>query len=523
LNDHANPPADESPLSSVRGKIKSIADLAPILEETRQAGHTVALAHGTFDLVHMGHVRHLESARQTADVLVVTLTADRFVNKGPGRPIFSQALRAEMLAALAYVDWVAISEGPTAEPIIRALKPDVYVKGSDYANAEDDVTGKIVDEREAVEAHGGRIAFTDEIVFSSSELINRHLTLFDPKVRGYLDEVRNGIGLSGLLGLIEAISDMKVLLVGDTIIDEYRYVKPYGQASKEHIIATQFRGAERFAGGVIAAANHVSGFCGQVDVITVLGSPESDEEFIRSSLRDGVNLKVVYRENAPTICKTRFVEEDYLRKLFEVQSLDDTPMEAGLQATLDDQIAEIAGDYDLVIVTDFGHGMIARSTIDVILENAKFTAVNAQSNSANRGFNLITKYPRADYICIDSPEAQFAVGEKFADLKEIAVEHLAPRIDCDRFILTQGKHGCVTYDKRVGVSEIPAITDQVVDTIGAGDAFFVVTAPMVAKGAALEHVGLIGNVVGAIKVGILGHRASVEKVATIKALTGLLK
>src|SRR5438045_524220 len=119
---------------SVRDKIKSPADLAKMLTEIRKSAGKVVLAHGVFDLLHMGHVRHLEEARGLGSILVVSVTADRFVNKGPGRPVFSQILRAEMLAALAYVDWVIVSEAPTAEQVIDTIKPDVYVKGVEYSD-----------------------------------------------------------------------------------------------------------------------------------------------------------------------------------------------------------------------------------------------------------------------------------------------------------------------------------------------------------------------------------------------------
>ena len=127
-----------------------------------------------FDLLHIGHLRHLKAARQFGDLLIVTITPDRFVNKGPGRPAFTEALRAEALAMLECVDMVAINHWPTAVEAIKLLKPDFYVKGSEYREAAKDVTGGIVHEQEAVESVGGRLVFTDDITFSSSSLLNRH-------------------------------------------------------------------------------------------------------------------------------------------------------------------------------------------------------------------------------------------------------------------------------------------------------------------------------------------------------------
>src|ERR1700758_1889460 len=155
-------------IDSARDKVRTIDELAAIAHYLRDIDRCVVQAHGAFDLLHLGHVRHLEAARRLGDVLVVTVTADRFVKKGPGRPVFNEALRAEMLAALECVDWVAISESADAVHSISAIRPDFYVKGQDYVNPDGDVTGKIVLEREAVEAHGGQISFTDDMVFSST-------------------------------------------------------------------------------------------------------------------------------------------------------------------------------------------------------------------------------------------------------------------------------------------------------------------------------------------------------------------
>ncbi|MEO9901131.1 PfkB family carbohydrate kinase [Nisaea sp.] len=509
--------------ASARDKIKPVSELSEIAQKIRSSGEKIAHAHGTFDLLHMGHVRHLEQARREGDVLFVTVTADEHVHKGPGRPVFADQLRAEMLAALEYVSWVGINHDASAEQVIHAIKPDAYIKGSDYVDAEQDVTGKIVDERNAVESHGGKIVFTSDITFSSSELINRHVDVFEPEVRDYLDQVRNRVGLRQLLDLVDSIKDMKVLLIGDTILDEYQYVSPSGQPSKENIMSTRYQDIEIFAGGVIAAANHVASFCKQVDIITCLGEDDPRENFVNKQSRENVNIIPVYRPNAPTTRKVRFVDNSYLRKLFEVQFIEDSPLPPEPLADLHAKIAELAPGYDVVMAADFGHGLISGATVDLICETAPFLAVNAQTNSANRGYNLITKYPRADYLCIDSPEARLAVGDRFSDLGEIAQKILPKQIDCPRMILTHGRHGCVAYDAGSPITQIPAFTRRVVDTMGAGDAFFSITSPLAKVGTDIASIGLIGNIAGAIKVGIVGHRDSVDKISVVKALTALLK
>ena len=133
-------------------KIKTLTELAASVAALKQQGKVIVHCHGVFDLLHPGHFRHFEAARRLGDVLIVTLTRDEFVNKGPGRPVFNQRLRAESVAALASVDFVAINDWPTAVNTINLLRPDIYVKGSEYAQRDQDLTGKIYDAEHAVEA-----------------------------------------------------------------------------------------------------------------------------------------------------------------------------------------------------------------------------------------------------------------------------------------------------------------------------------------------------------------------------------
>jgi D-beta-D-heptose 7-phosphate kinase/D-beta-D-heptose 1-phosphate adenosyltransferase len=133
-------------------KILTVADLAPILTQARGSGKTVVFTNGCFDLLHVGHVRYLGAARGLGDLLVVGLNSDRSVMaiKGPKRPLTGESERAEVLAALACVDFVTLFEEPDPLALILALKPDVLVKGGDWP--EDRIIGA-----DAVRAAGGRV------------------------------------------------------------------------------------------------------------------------------------------------------------------------------------------------------------------------------------------------------------------------------------------------------------------------------------------------------------------------------
>ena len=520
-------PVSLSPRSTgyrtTRDKIKSIDELAQIAEQVRKSGRTIALCHGVFDLIHFGHLRHIELARKEADVLMVTVTADQFVNKGPGRPIFPETVRAEMLGAIEVVDYVGINYAASAESAIGAIKPDVYLKGSDYENAEDDLTGKIGCEREAVERHGGRLVFTKDLSLSSSSLINRYVDIYDPPLREFLERLREAEALSRISALVDRIKNYKVVFVGDAIIDEYHYVTTLGKSPKENVIATLSGDREVFAGGVFAAANHLASFCRDIEVFGALGALDNYGPLITGALRRNVRYDRVDIPGRPTTRKLRYVQPGYMRKMFEVYFMDDAPYPAAESDTLRAAVKRACRDADLVVVTDFGHGLMDQEMVRIVCDNSKFLAVNAQSNSANLGFNLITKYPRADFACVDAPEARLAMADRFSDISAVIKDGLAKRIDCENIIVTHGAFGCYTYDPENGVVHIPAFTKTIIDTVGAGDAFFAVASPFVAAGGAMDVVGFLGNAAGAIKVGIVGHRASVERTSLLKFATALLK
>jgi rfaE bifunctional protein nucleotidyltransferase chain/domain len=151
------------------GKVLSRDALVRRAEAERAAGRTIAFANGCFDLLHVGHIRYLESSAREADLLVVAVNDDDSVRqlKGPGRPILPAPDRAELVAALGSVDYVVIFPEPTVGPLLTALRPDVHCKGTDY-------TVDSVPEREIVKAYGGRTAIVgDPKDHSTRELLSR--------------------------------------------------------------------------------------------------------------------------------------------------------------------------------------------------------------------------------------------------------------------------------------------------------------------------------------------------------------
>ena len=503
-------------------KIKSLDELERIIARLKKSKKRVAHCHGVFDLMHPGHIHHFYAARKKGDCLVVTITKDEYVGKGPGRPVFNQRLRAESVAAVECVDYVAINDGPTAIETLRKLKPNFYVKGSDYANPEEDLSGNIGAERDAVESVGGKMVFTDEVRFSSSNILNTYFSVFSEETRLFLQQFRKRYTEDDVIRCLKDLQDMKVLVLGDAIIDEYHYCKALGKSPKETMVTTKYLSSETFAGGVLACANHVASFCGNVDLVTCLGRENSYEEFIRGHLKSNVNPHFIFRENASTIIKRRFVEPVFLSKMFQVSFIEDSHLPKETDAALRAHLLKVLPSYDVVLVADYGHGFLSPETIEVLGKKARFLAVNTQTNSANLGFNLVTKYRHVDYICIDEPEIRLAMHDKSGPIEHL-IERVSKLLKTKMVMITRGHLGSVAHKNNEPFAATPIFSSEIVDRVGAGDAFFAVTAPCAAKGYPSDLIGFIGNAAGAMAVRIVCNRSFIESVPLCRFISTLLK
>ena len=221
----------------MKNKIIPFSQLSKIKENNPNA--TIVHCHGVFDLVHLGHVRHFQSAKKFGNILVVTITEDQYVNKGPNRPYNTAVDRAMMLASLEEVDYVAINTHPTAILPIQTLKPDYYVKGPDYRNKEADITGGITEEENAVKENKGKLVFTDDETDSSTSIINNFFLNYTSEQSQSIDEVKSVASTSEVIDIIEQLSSLRVLIAGEPIIDTYVFTQPLGLGSKSPIVSSK--------------------------------------------------------------------------------------------------------------------------------------------------------------------------------------------------------------------------------------------------------------------------------------------
>jgi cytidyltransferase-like protein len=503
-----------------------------VITKARSGGKTIVQCHGTFDLIHPGHIVHFEEAKALGDILVVTITDENNVNKGPGRPFFNDQLRAQSISALSFVDFVVLIPFPSAVEAIECIRPDIYCKGLEYKNDENDVTGNILDDRSTVENLGGQISYVGSVVFSSTRLLNNHFSTQTQPTKQFCREVAKAYGNDGFREAVESFRNLNVLVVGDIIFDRYTNVSVQGLTSKNRILSTRFISDDLQAGGALAVVRHLKEFASNIKLVSILGNESWVDDEVRKYI--GPDEDHILRvPNFTSIIKQRFVEpkirsghsglhHNELSKLFSVNYIDQQQPIEKIQQIVIKRIGEQIKDADLVLVMDFGHGVMEPLVREFVQENAKFLALNCQTNSNNYGFNLINNnYIRADSFSLDQTEISLALGKREMNF-EMELEALRENLKSKYAWLTRGGDETIGAHKSKESVHCPSFESNVVDPIGAGDAFCSIASMAAAKGLPLKLSTFMAQLAGAQAVKIIGNSESISKSRLLKSAEAML-
>lgn len=506
-------------------KVLDFSSASPIFEGLRSEGKKIVQCHGTFDLIHPGHIYHLEEARAFGDILVVTVTAEQFVNKGPGRPYFNDAMRAKSLAALECVDYVVIIPFAAAVEAITCVNPHIYCKGREYENPENDATGNIGDDVATVNALGGQVRYLGSVVFSSSKIINRHFDAIPEGVKNFCHSLAQRCSPDQFRQAIDSFSKLRVLVVGDIIYDRYSYVKVQGLTSKNRILSARLLDEEVQPGGALAVHRHIAQFCDKVDLLGLLGADGWSQSMVGIHLLQEQNLCLAI-EGFKTIIKQRFleppVEGKELLKLFSVNVIDADPPGDDIVNRVGNALESILKNYDLIVVADFGHGVMMEPIRRLVENQAPYMALNCQTNSNNHGFNIITRqYLRADCFSLDEQELLLSCAQRRLNY-ESELASLKTRLSAECAWLTRGAVETIGIKTGERPSYLISMERRVLDTVGAGDAFFSVAALAARAGLSADLSTFIGQLAGAQAVRIAGNSDPISKTRLIKSGMTLL-
>jgi bifunctional ADP-heptose synthase (sugar kinase/adenylyltransferase) len=506
----------------VNQKILTLEHLIEKVKELQQAGKVVVQSHGIFDLIHPGITMHLNAAKEQGDILIVTVIKDKDVRRGPGRPVFSEQFRVENVAALEMVDYTCLVDDDIPFECVKKINPDIFAKGQSIKARDQNIHRRIFEEEKELYLGKCQIYETGGFAFSSTQIINNFLDIYPEETKQFLRAFAQKYSFEALVSHLNMIKDLRVLVIGDGILDEYHYCHPMGRSAKSPLVVHNYLYHEVFAGGIFAIANHLAGICDNVQLVSLLGKEDSREDFIVQNLKPNIGVKFFYREDGPTVVKKRYINQYYNQKLFEINYLNNNFIPETCEREIIEYLGSALPQYDLVLVSDFGHGLITKPIIEVIQKGSGKLAVSTQNNAANAGYNMITRYQHSHFVCLDESELRLAAQDRFAPIEEIA-SHFLQTLKTEYLIVTLGKKGSMGVTRRQEFNRTPVLSSKVVDTVGAGDAFFAFTAPCVARNLPLDLVSFIGNAVGALAVQIVGNKKPVEKYELLEFIRALLK
>ena len=447
-------------------KIKTPAQLRELLGQPPR-DRKVIMCHGTFDLVHPGHIRHLIYAKSKAAVLVASLTADVHIEKANHRPFVPQELRAMNLAAIEVVDYVVIDFNAKPLENLRVIQPDYFAKGYEYS--EGGIHPKTLEEKEVVEGYGGELLFTPgDIVYSSSAIIETSPpNLAYHKLGSLMDA--EGIGFSHLREAVRSIDGTKIHIVGDTIVDSYTYCTLIGGNTKTPTFSLKFDRQVDFVGGAGIVAKHMKNANADVTFTTVLGDDAMKDFVLRDLEAYGVRCNAVIDPTRPTTQKNLFTAGGY--RLLKVDSVDNRSISEKIASTFVGYISSAKAD--AVVFSDFRHGIFNSSTIPQLTRAIPQESLRiADSQVATRWGNILD-FQGFDLITPNEREARFALGDQDSIIRPLALD-LYRRASCKYLILKLGERGIITYrtpDPNVrSFFTMDSFAEHVVDPVGAGDA-----------------------------------------------------
>ncbi|MGI8792800.1 MAG: PfkB family carbohydrate kinase [Acidimicrobiales bacterium] len=455
------------PDGDYRRKIKTAAQLAALVGE-RPRQRTVVMCHGTFDLVHPGHVLHLIYAKSKGAVLVASLTADEHILKADHRPYIPQDLRAMNLAALEVVDYVVVDGRPTPVENIEIIQPDIFVKGYEYVGGLHPETAR---EQHAVEAYGGEMIFTPgDTVYSSSAIIETAPPeLAIEKLVMLL--AAEGLGFDDLRRTLESLRGTAVHVVGDTIVDTLTETSLIGAAGKTPTFSVRFEGRHDFVGGAGVVARHLAAAGARATLSTVLGD-DALKDFVADELTAaGVELNALVDPTRPTPNKNAFVANGY--RLLKVDTLDNRSLSDERVAQLQELIGTTPAE--AVVFSDFRHGIFNRSTITRLIAAIPEGAFRAADSQVASRWGNILDFQNFDLITPNEQEARFALGDQDTTIRPLGSE-LYEQAKCRTLMLTTGSRGLMCFRRPMSGQDhrtffsLDSFASRVIDPVGAGDA-----------------------------------------------------
>ena len=437
--------------------------------------YKTGLVHGVFDFMHIGHIEHFREAKKYCNKLIASVTADKFVNKGPNRPAFSIKERINFLKSITFIDEVLISNNETAIQSINKIKPDVYFKGFDYDKIDKNNKNNLNKEIKELSRLGGKFFITTTKLRSSSKILNDNFNFIKPDTQKFIKSINKKELLdrlkNNLFSKHKLVERKNILVSGEQILDYYTNVTLQGKSQKSSVISAVKQKTSKYGGGSILVVNFLSEFIHKLNYL-VHGNQKIKKNINNFLVnKKKINLILSGDKVQNFLIKERFIESYSKARLFQLNQNQRFFNLNKKNEKYQKIFLENIKKFQNILIFDFGYGYIDDKFANTIKDKKNNFYINCQTNSSNYGFNLFSKYKKAEILCVDEAEFRLTVKNKHDDVKKLIMENHNLLKNYKIFVVTCGSKGCFVLKNKM-VQFIPTVYETTLDTTGCGDIFF---------------------------------------------------
>ena len=475
---------------SVHNKIVFFNDSALNTDST-------ALCYGHFNLTHPGHIRYLQYAKTLADKLVVAIISDRELDKDSFGSHFNEEERAESITNLQIVDYVVILNKSNLDKLINTIKPKVLVLGKEFQYKQSKRISLAVNK---AHKEGCDVVFhAGEVHYSNSNLLHENVSNIESFNRDKLNLICKdyNIDINSLQDRVNSFSGSKLLVIGDTIVDNYVACDALGMSAEAPVLVVKELENREFTGGAAIVASHVASLGAKCHYISAVGKDSNSNMVSQFLTGQGIFVDLVVDTSRPTTYKTRYMVEN--QKLFRVSRIKDHKISEKIEKEIINKIVALAPDIDGILVSDFVYGVVTQNILDTISSLSKQFDIKLYGDlQCSSQVGKVSKFDGFDLITPTEKESRIALDDDESGIEWVATT-LLKNTNSKNLLMKLGSDGFIAYNSNLSCrQDFPALSVNPVDVTGAGDSLFAAMSVSLSSGASLIEASIIGTLMASL-------------------------
>ena len=406
----------------------------------------VIVCYGHFNVIHPGHLRYLKYARSLGDSLIVALQPDSELYGLEAKNYYPENDRAEGLSLLHIVDSVVILENGKLDSFIELIKPTILVLGSEHENERDENIESAV---LILEKQQGKVVFhAGETHYGNTDLLNSGIDELEIKKISLFKKacINQSIELEALEKRLDEIKNINLLVIGDTIVDQYVACDALGMSAEAPVLVVRELESREFIGGAGIVASHIRALGASCHFLSVVGDDLHAGHVNKELTERDVKTHLISDPSRPTTYKIRYMVDN--QKLFRVSQLKEHKISLEIEEKVIEKIYELAPTIDGILVSDFVYGVITGKVLDTVREVAsKYELKIFGDVQCSSQLGKVTKFTDFDLVFPTEREARLAMENNVDGIEWIA-NSLMQELDSNELLITLGAEGFIAYSKQ---------------------------------------------------------------------------